>query len=67
MPKTLGLNLPEKVHRLGDYIVVYEAGVDREDTHESNQISTREEIVPDLVIRFLSNQLFLFQNTPESC
>ena len=54
----------EDVDRLGEDIVVDEAGVDGEQAHQQDDVATAEEDGGDLIVNFLGSEWFLLPNHP---
>lgn len=50
---------PEYVQRLGKEIIVYQSGVDREDSHEKYYVASPEENIPDLVVSLFFGEFLL--------
>ena len=53
------------VDRLGEDVVVDEAGVDGENRHQENQVTTTEKDLPNFRVDFLRLQLLFFQTHPD--
>ncbi len=62
MEKREEKNVPKNVHGLGEDVVVDEPGVDGEDAHERDEVTTVEEVIPDLIVRLPCFQLLLLHN-----
>ena len=56
----------KEIHRLREDIIVDEASVAREETHQEDDVTTAEENVPDLIGGLLGSQFLLSCDHPES-
>merc|ERR1719206_1587841 len=56
---------PEQIHGFREDIIVDEPSIDTEDAHQGDQVSSREEIIPDFIVRLPGHQLLFLQDAPE--